>query len=264
MNTRNAFTLVEMLVVVAILALLIGILLPVLGRSKAGTRQAVCLSNLAQLGHAAEQRALDEGGRYFEYRDVVAASADVAGGTRWWFGFEPTNGLSTNRPLDHELGALGPYLAGIGERLQCDEFPFDDANHIRKFARPAASYGYNWRLSGMKKIGSSEVPDGAIRPQTRARYSQRMSEVFLFADSVFFEPHANPLAFIEGYDIAWQSNTAALSGYAHFRHAENANAVYLDGHAAAQSSRGATSKSACGAKAGNLTSSDGGSGVYGD
>jgi prepilin-type N-terminal cleavage/methylation domain-containing protein/prepilin-type processing-associated H-X9-DG protein len=264
MNTRDGFTLVEMLVVAAILSLLVGITLPMLGRSKANARQTVCLSNLAQLGHASDERTLDRAGRFFEYREGVAAAPSIAAGIRWWFGFEPLNGLTINRPLDHDGGPLGPYLAGIGERLQCAAFPYESVNHIPKFSRPAASYGYNWRLSGMKKIGASEVPDEIIRPQTRSRYSQRTSEVFLFADSVFFEPNPNPLAFFEGYYIAWQSNTAALSGYAHFRHGETANVAFLDGHASPQALRGDSARSAEGSKAGNLAANDGGNAVYGD
>ena len=49
---RRAFTLIELLVVVAIIAVLLSILLPAVGRSRQQTRQAVCASNLHQLGTA--------------------------------------------------------------------------------------------------------------------------------------------------------------------------------------------------------------------
>jgi prepilin-type N-terminal cleavage/methylation domain-containing protein len=52
MRTRKAFTLLELLVVVAIIALLAGILLPSLARVRYVVRLSVCSSNLHQLGLA--------------------------------------------------------------------------------------------------------------------------------------------------------------------------------------------------------------------
>ncbi len=56
---KRGFTLIELLVVIAIIAVLMGILMPVLGRARKQTWAVVCRSNLRQLGAAASLYAED-------------------------------------------------------------------------------------------------------------------------------------------------------------------------------------------------------------
>src|SRR5439155_159938 len=68
---HHAFTLIELLVVIGIMAVLIGILMPVLAGARRSARMAACAANLRQIGQALEIYQLENHQNYpyaaFEY-----------------------------------------------------------------------------------------------------------------------------------------------------------------------------------------------------
>ena len=93
MNRRasKGFTIIELLVVVSIIALLVGILLPAIGKARDNARVNTSKSNLRQLGIAHKTYAADWADRHFTLvrdnlglygGDVVAYNEAIYGGSK--------------------------------------------------------------------------------------------------------------------------------------------------------------------------------------
>jgi prepilin-type N-terminal cleavage/methylation domain-containing protein/prepilin-type processing-associated H-X9-DG protein len=80
-KTARAFTLVELLLVMAIIAILAALLLPVLGRTKESARATACLSNLHQVGIALQIYVSDNNNKMPVMRDVSTDPAVAATNT---------------------------------------------------------------------------------------------------------------------------------------------------------------------------------------
>ena len=67
MKNRRGFTLIELLVVISIIALLLAILMPALGKVKEKAKSVVCKTNLKQAAFACTMYSDDYNGKLFNY-----------------------------------------------------------------------------------------------------------------------------------------------------------------------------------------------------
>jgi prepilin-type N-terminal cleavage/methylation domain-containing protein/prepilin-type processing-associated H-X9-DG protein len=220
-GTRRApaFTLLELLVVVAVIATLAAMLLPALARCRSTAHRTVCESNLRQLGLATELY-LDDNVDLFFNRCAVPTSA----GQQWWFGWLAT-GTEGQRGFDLSTGALYPYLHGANVRL-CPSPDWYSPQFKPKGTNVIFSYGGNSFLLAAQNRAPISA-DGIACPSATAMYADS-AQVNTFQAPA---SPANPM-FEEWYylDLATNFANANNQPNGHFRHDQRAEVTFADGH----------------------------------
>lgn len=214
-DATAAFTLTELLVVIAVIAVLAALLLPSLSKSKASASRLKCVSNLRQLGIAGRMYWDDNGGNAFRWR-----GAATNGGQIFWFGWLE-NGDEGARRFDSSLGQLYPYLGGRGVEV-CPALDYVRPQFKLKATGAAYGYGYNFQLS--------PPPE---QPPVNIDQMAHPSALAFLADAAqvnAFQFPASPThpMLEEFYYVSTNESTA------HFRHAKMSNVGFCDGHVAAE------------------------------
>ena len=206
----RAFTLLELLVVVAVVVVLAVLLLPVFNSAKIASSRAISAQTLHGLAVSGEMYLADNNHTFWAYSQFP-----VDGGTQWWFGWESNQSrFSTpegQRTLDTTRGPLGPYAVAAGGVKTDPAFLAYSPRLKPKYKDGNYGYGYNTLLPGCNSL-RVPLPSQLIVFATCAQVNT-------------FQPPAstsNPMV-EEFYMIDDQQATV------HFRHGERALAAFLDG-----------------------------------
>ena len=215
---RNAFTLVESLVVIAIIALMMALLLPALRRARSDADTVICLSNLQQLGNAAALYTTQSQGYfppayynpmndfwYLKYTRLPDGQRQMAPGILW---------------LGWKRSQLSDLLV-----LQCPSL-------AAQFGSQTLYCGYNYNTSyiGHGSLEADPIPADVAALTAPGRCA-------LFGDGGYyggidFFMRAPDLLVPRPEDEDSVSPVMRAAGTQAYRHDGATNVVYCDGHAA--------------------------------
>src|SRR5688572_30185102 len=130
---RAAFTLIELLLVIAMIAILAALLLPAVSRSKAKAHNAACVNNLRQLGLATRL--------YAEDNDERLPSAEILA----------TQPIDPQNPLPRICDVLAKYVGrSSGANTNSATVFKCSADKKSRFAAEGSSYEWNAELNGRR------------------------------------------------------------------------------------------------------------------
>jgi len=207
-DSRTAFTLVELLVVIGIIAVLISILLPALNKAKQAANTVVCSANLRQCGIALRMY-LNDNKDILPADRVSGVTGTVSQSERWtWWG---ENQISFPKTKD----GLGYYVDGV-QRLVCPS----NASDPNPLAGTAKLY---YILNGdMGPSGALVTLDPAWSKYRYHRHPKKDTSVYLI------EAYSGYIA--SGGHLGFSQLAAKAGPWHHFNGKWCVEILWLDGH----------------------------------
>jgi prepilin-type processing-associated H-X9-DG protein/prepilin-type N-terminal cleavage/methylation domain-containing protein len=217
-RAAGAFTLVELLVVMGIIAVLIALLLPVLGNARESGRSVQCLSNLREMVVACQAYATTNRG---------FCPPAIQGFTRGNLSYADSWDYTIVTDLSTFAVTVEPGLLWMGRgdlRIhQCPSF-FGNA-----MASNNEYTGYNYNTSYVGRGAYAAL--SKFDPPAKLAEIRRAAETILFGDGEYGSGAnkymRSPLPSGRPSDVGVPRNTGTQG----FRHRKRTNAAFADGHA---------------------------------
>jgi len=254
----TGFTLIELLVVISIIALLMGILMPILGSAREAARSTICMGNVRRISMAAHIYVIEGDGAFPPFRMMKLIPSPDAPyfvnkygrvQPRWpWFFDYGIGPVIDPRPYLEIIKNKGYFddndtLIMTNDYFMCPSFnhPGFDKRDIRN-----GSYGYNYQY-----LGNGRIRDGRFEnfPVYQTKIT-RPSETVIIADSRGARGDTGPPDIPHGLhsytldpprlarsagavNFAWHSWPEHWMQHspAEARHIGKANVSFVDGHA---------------------------------
>ncbi len=225
---RPALTLVELLVVIAVIAILLALLQPVLSRARAKAYEVTCLNNLKQLQICAKLYSLDNDdfllpNRYVYYVGGDTRSEGFSRDMTWCAGIAPFD--TTTENVEH--GLLFRYNKSTDiYRCPSDKSrvrtPAGEILHIRR----TRSYNMSQSINGLPYPNGASVPPSFTKESEidDPTPSQLLFFVGVHEDSIF-DSHFGipPRGSILAAEAQWWDLPAG-------RHSQGCSFSFADGH----------------------------------
>jgi prepilin-type N-terminal cleavage/methylation domain-containing protein/prepilin-type processing-associated H-X9-DG protein len=263
-RAKAGFTLVELLVVIGIIAVMVAILLPALGKARKQAQATVCLSNLRQLGIAVQQYTFETNdGNMMANPTLVTRdnNGNVTGLARptgiWMRDLLPYIWPSIKRMSDADLRRQSP-ISG----LLCPSAPspnydgnwFGIGTAVNSWSDQAigsvgpftSSYAYNGRLyryhTALANVNNGNPyawSEAYARSLMQDFSSPQPTRIPLLVDAIWGDMFPNDTETLDLVDSAysgsptnngWTAGEVQIARAAIARHGRAVNVVFMDGH----------------------------------